>query len=249
MFSLQAADYILLTVAAFASSIVSGLGGFGGAFILVIVLTPIVGAKSVVPLISIFAVFNNLSRLYIYRQTIRWRLALHFTLASLPGVYIGANFLALIPERAFLVFLGTILLSAIPVRRYLKTKSFNPGVRTIAGLGLGFGLVSGAAAGAGMLVVASLSAVGLQGPLLLGTDAAIGIVNAISRAGLYWHLELLNVELAIIGLLLGAFTLPGSWVSSLIVNRLGLSLHTALIECLILGGGSWMVLQGLMGQP
>ena len=232
MFSLQAADYILLAVAAFASSLVSGLGGFGGAFILVLVLTPIVGAKSVVPLISIFAVFNNLSRLYIYRRTIRWRLALHFTLASLPGVYVGANFLALIPERAFLVFLGTILLSA-----------------TIAGLGLGFGLVSGAAAGAGMLVVASLSAVGLQGPLLLGTDAAIGIVNAISRAGLYWHLELLNVELAIIGLLLGAFTLPGSWVSSLIVNRLGLSLHTALIECLILGGGSWMVLQGLMGQP
>ena len=248
MLSLQTADYLLLALAAFASSLVSGLGGFGGAFILVIVLTPIVGAKSVVPLISIFAVFNNFSRFYIYRETIRWRLAIQFTLASLPGVYVGANFLAVIPERAFLIFLGSILLSAIPVRRYLKKKSFRPGAKTIVGLGLGFGLVSGAAAGAGMLVVASLSAVGLQGPLLLGTDAVIGIVNAVSRAGLYWHLELLNLELALIGALLGAFTLPGSWASSLIVNRMGLSLHTALIECLILGGGGWIMLQGLLGR-
>ena len=96
-------------------------------------------------------------------------------------------------------------------------------------------------------MVASLSAVGLQGPLLLGTDAVIGIVNAVSRAGLYW-LELLNMELALIGALLGAFTLPGSWASSLIVNRMGLSLHTALIECLILGGGGWIMLQGLLGR-
>ena len=78
MLSLQTADYLLLALAAFASSLVSGLGGFGGAFILVIVLTPIVGAKSVVPLISIFAVFNNFSRFYIYRETIRWRLAMQF---------------------------------------------------------------------------------------------------------------------------------------------------------------------------
>ena len=119
------------------------MGGFGGAFVLVIALTPVVGAKAVVPIVSVFALFSNISRLYIYRATVNWRLAMQFTLASLPGVAIGANILAVIPERAFLVLMGTVLLTALPARRYLDRTEFKPGLKSIIGLGFVFGIVSG----------------------------------------------------------------------------------------------------------
>ena len=65
----------------------------GGAFIIIIALTPIVEPKAVIPLIAVFAVFNNVSRVFIYRKTIHWRLAIRFTLASLTGVYVGRRYL------------------------------------------------------------------------------------------------------------------------------------------------------------
>ena len=59
------------------------------------------------------------------------------------------------------------------------------GNKTIAGLGLAFGFMSGTAAGSGMLVIAFFNRSGLSGPLLLGTDAVIGIANALSRSGTF----------------------------------------------------------------
>jgi len=239
------ANIILIGIAAFASAVVSGLGGFGGAFIIIIALTPIVGPKAVIPLIAVFAVCNNLSRIVIYRKTIEWRLAVHFTLASLPGVYAGARILAWIPERALFGLLGCALLAAIPLRRYLRRRRFRPGPVTITAMGLIFGLVSGTAAGSGMFVIAGLSSVGLQGALLLGTDAAIGIVNAVSRVAAYASLGLLNRELLIGGFLMGVMTLPGAWVASRIVAAMGDRLHSWFIEILIAGGGLWLLYQAV----
>ena len=93
---------VLIAVAAFFAALISGLGGFGGGFIVVIALTPVVGARAVIPLIAVYAIFNNLSRMYIYRKPIAWKLAIQFPLASLPGVYVGAKILAWIPERTLL---------------------------------------------------------------------------------------------------------------------------------------------------
>jgi len=232
---------LFVGVAAFVASVVSGFGGFGGSYILLIALTPIVGVKAVIPLIAVFAVCGNLSRLVIYRKHIAWKFAIQFTLASLPGVYLGARILAWIPERALLVLFALILLSAIPLRRYLKKVEFKPGLATVIGLGLIFGLISGTAAGAGMFVIAALSSVGMAGLTLLGTDAAIGMVNAVSRVGAYISLGLLNKELILAGLLMGATTVPGTWLASRAVEKMGDRAHGRVIEILILGGGLWML--------
>jgi len=234
-------DYAAVVLAVFVASVISGLGGFGGALIIIVVLTPIVGAKGVVPLIAVYAVFSNVSRIIVYRKTIDYRLAAWFTAASLPGVYVGANFLAVVPERALVAFIGAILIVTIPARRYLKRRSFEPGVKTIIGFGLTFGFISGAAAGTGLLAIAALLNMGLQGPLLLGTDAAIGIVNASSRVISYWSLDLLDRDLFVLGLLMGVASFPGTWIASLIVRHIGIQLHGQLMEILLIAGGVWFL--------
>ena len=47
-------DYGLCLLAAFLASLVSGLGGFGGGFIIVLFLAPVVGPKAVIPLVAAY---------------------------------------------------------------------------------------------------------------------------------------------------------------------------------------------------
>ncbi|MEM7043225.1 MAG: sulfite exporter TauE/SafE family protein [Pseudomonadota bacterium] len=230
-------DYAIIALAAFAGSLVSGLGGFGGGLIIVIVLTPIVGAKAVVPLIGVYAICGNISRVLIYRKTVAWMPAIHFTLASLPGIYLGARFLKEIPEAVFLGFMGAILILILPARHLIKRTSFKPGLKAMMGLGLLFGFMSGAAAGSGMLAIAFLNSVGLSGPLLLGTDAVIGLVNALTRSTAFYSMGLLDQHLIWLGLFMGLITLPGTWLASRLVHRMGTRIHDRLIETLIAVSG------------
>lgn len=227
----------MIAFAAFAGSLVSGLGGFGGSFIIVIVMTPVVGAKAVIPLIAVYAICANVSRVFIYRETIAWRPAIQFTLASLPGIFLGARFLKEIPEAAFLGFMGAVLILILPARRYLKRRAFEPGLKTVLGLGLIFGFMSGTAAGSGMLVIAFFNSIGLSGPLLLGTDAVIGLVNALTRSSTFYAMGLLDQRLILLGLFMGLITFPGSWVASLLVRWMGARVHDRLIEALIAVSG------------
>lgn len=236
----------MIALAAFLGSLVSGLGGFGGSFVIVIVLTPVVGAKAVIPLIAVYAVCANLSRLAIYRRTIAWRPAIQFTLASLPGIFLGARFLKDVPEVVFLGFMGTVLILALPARRWLKRTSFAPGFKTVLGLGLVFGFMSGTAAGSGMLVIAFFNSIGLSGPLLLGTDAAIGLVNALTRSGAFYSFGLLTLDLIVLGLFMGLITFPGTWLASRLIARMGVRVHNHLIEALIMISGLLFIGRAIM---
>ncbi len=108
-----------------------------------------------------------------------------------------------------------------------------------------FGVVSGAAVGSGMFVIAGLSSFGMYGAMLLGTDAAIGMVNGISRAVSYYSLGLLTWELFVAGLMMGVMTLPGAWLASKAVNAMGEHLHSWLIELLIFCSGGWLLYKAL----
>lgn len=228
-------EYAMIALAAFLGSLVSGMGGFGGSFI--IVLTPVVGAKPVIPLIAVYAICANFSRVLVYYHTIAWKPALQFTLSSLPGVFLGARFLKTIPEPIFLGFMGCTLILVLPVRRYLKRVAFKPGAKTLLTLGLTFGFMSGTAAVSGMLVIAFFNSIGLSGPFLLGTDALIGLVSSVTRSGAFYSLGLLDRDLILLGAFMGLVTFPGTWLASRFVERVSTRVHNHLIEVLICVAG------------
>lgn len=242
---LQIWDIALVVSAAFVSAFVSGVGGFGGSFILAIVLTPLIGPKAVVPLIAVYALCANIGRLFFYRKTINWPFVLQFILASIPGLALGAAFLKLVPETVLLAVFGFVLLSALPIRRYLKKVDFKPSWPTIAVIGFLFGAVSGTAVGSGMFVIAALNTFGLHGVFLMGTDAAIGITNALMRVVTFWSLGLLDAQMMLAGLLMGIASLPASWLASLLVTRMGQKRHSQLIEVIIAVAGACFVAMAL----
>lgn len=235
----------MITAAAFIGALVSGIGGFGGSFIIVILLTPITGPKAVIPLIAVYATCANLSRVYFYWRTIAWKPAIEFTIASLPGIYLGASFLRKIPDTYFLGLLGAVLILVLPLRRFMKRVSFKPGFKTITGLGLGFGFMSGSAAGSGMLVIAFFNSIGMSGPLLLGTDALVGLANAVTRSGMFYGMGLLDQRLILLGLVMGLVTFPGTWIASLLLGLMGTRLHFRIIEAFIAVAGVVFIYKAL----
>ena len=148
-----------------------------------------------------------------------------------------------LPERILLFILGLILMVAIPLGRFLKGRKFASGIKTIIGFGAIYGLVA-AAAGTGMLVIAGLNSAGLR-VYTVGTDALIGFFNGVTRAGVYSFLGLLTPTLIGYALLMGLLTIPGNWIASLIVKKMGDNLHSKLIEMLIAGGGIWFIFKSL----
>jgi len=241
-------DYGLCFLAAFLASLVSGLGGFGGGFIIVLFLAPVVGPKAVIPLVAVYAICGNISRILVYWKDIRWALAAQFTLASLPGVYVGAGIFDMLDEGVLGVVLGTTLILAVPTRRLLKKWRFHYGMKTVIAFGFLFGAISGTTAGSGMFVIAGLSGIGLNGVALLGTDAAIGLINALARSAAYWRIDALPKEIFIAGFLMGVVTFPGTWIASRIVARMGVRLHNHLIEALIAAGGAFLIYQATGAQ-
>lgn len=238
---LGAGELVMLIVATLLASVVSGLGGFGGGFVIAIAVTPIVGAKELLPLLSVFAFCSNISRVLVYRTHIDWPRAILFLASSSPGVILGVAFFDWAPERLLLGLLGGTLVFLVPLRRHLQARGIRPGLAATIGIGFAFGVLSGTSVGSGLFVIAALSGLGLSGATLLGTDSLIGLVNSAMRAFMFWQTGLLNSGLLVAGLLMGALTFPGTMLAKILLDRIGRRLHSAMIEMLIMGGGGYFL--------
>ena len=239
--NLGLADYAIIGLISAVSAMLTTLSGIGGGFLIAPVLAPVVGMKALVPLIAVNAAWSNINRVVFYWRFINIRIALWMLLPSLPGVVVGASIYDTLEPGAIACILGIVLFVSVPLNRHLRGRHWTAGKRTLVIAGFIYGIISGASLGAGLAVIPVLLGAGLMGPALLGTDAVIGAVNSLFRIGVFAVHDLITVGLVIAGLLIGACSVPGSWVAAQIIKRTDLRLHTLIMEGLILiGGGSFL---------
>ena len=62
--SLGFLELSILILTAFFASVVSGISGYGGGMTLGLLVSPFIPVKLLVPLMSVFVLFSNLSRMY-----------------------------------------------------------------------------------------------------------------------------------------------------------------------------------------
>lgn len=242
---IDGATFGWVLLAAFGSAVIGGMGGFGTGVILTAVLVPIIGVKSVVPVLSLAGVLINVGRFWFYRRSVNWAVTRTVLLTAIPFLVVGTMLYSGLDARALGVLIGVLILLSIPIRRFLKARSITIGTRGLAIGGGVFGFVNGFASGMGVIVVSLLLGAGLGGQAVLATDAMIAIVIDLLRAALFGKFELLDGSAAMLGLAIGLATLPGSWIASLLVNRLKVHLHVLFMEALIVLGGSLILWNSL----
>src|SRR5688500_1182901 len=147
------------------------MGGFGTGVILAAALVPLIGFKAVVPVLAVAGVIINAGRFWFYRKSLERRALGTVLAAALPFLVFGTWLYSVLDARAVGTILGIAVIASVPLRRILTRRAIllgTPGLAVGAGV---FGLASGVATGAGVILVSLLLGTGLSGPAVLATDA------------------------------------------------------------------------------
>jgi uncharacterized membrane protein YfcA len=235
---------LIVSLAAF-SAIAGGVAGYGTGALMPLVLVPMVGAAPVVPIIAISAMFSNSARVFAFRRMLEPRRALIALIAALPTCVLGAWLYTLLTGRGAALVIGSTLIATVPLRRLLKRRGHQLGEKGFAASAAGWGVLVGGTTGAGVILLSLLMASGLEGAAVIATDAAVSIVMGIVKILVFGFAGVLTAEVIVIALLIGVVVFPCTFLAKLIVERLPVHVHTAILDGVVIVGAAVMIFGAL----
>lgn len=231
----------LVAGAALLTAVVGGVAGYGTGLLMPLVLVPIVGAESVVPIMGIAALIINAGRVAAFRHVVDLRRSLIVLATALPATLVGAWFYTRLSSAGAQFVIGAVLIVSVPLRRILRGRGFHLGEGGLAVGAVGFGAISGAAAGTGVILVSLLMAAGVGGAAVIATDAAISVLVHLAQVTVFGVAGVLDAKVVAVALVIGVCAIPGAFVARAIVDRISIHVHTAILDAVVLLGGGLMV--------
>lgn len=238
-------QYGLVALCALLTGIIGGVAGYGTGLLMPLVLTPIVGAEAVVPIIGLSALFTNTSRVAAFRQEIDWPRVLLIGVTALPTCLLGAYGYTFLSGRGAALVIGSFLILMVPARRILKRIQTQLSGKGLATAGAGYGLLVGGTAGSGVVLLSILMASGLNGRAVIATDAVVSIVLGFAKTGIFQALGALPASSWIMALIVGLSATPGAFIAKRLTKAIPIHVHNAILDAAIICGGALLVLQGL----
>jgi uncharacterized membrane protein YfcA len=240
------ADISLLQLAlvagvALLASLIGGLAGYGTGALMPLVLVPLIGAEPVVPIIAISALFANLSRTTAYWRYADLRRALIVIVAGAITTALSAYGYTLLTSAGAALVIGTMLMASVPLRRLLRRRDIKIGDTGLTVGAVGYGVVVGGTAGAGVILLSLLMAAGLEGAAVIATDAVVSIVTSIIKISVFGLAGVVTAQVLAFALLIGAIALPGAFLARAFVERMPVHVHTAILDVAVMIGGVVMI--------
>lgn len=231
----------LALLVALVAGAVGAVAGMGSGLLVTAFITPIIGAKAVVPVISAMMLVTNAGRVWAYRGDLVGSRIWLITGIAIPASALGAALYVRLDGELVQILLGLVLMLSIPLRRWMDRKQVTPTRIHVVAVSGTFGFLSSMIVGAGILVIPMLLGLGLTGPALIATDAAIAVIVNIAKVAFFGALDAMPRDLLFLALLLGFASIPGTWAGAWIVRRTSVRVHTFVIEALIFLGGLSLV--------
>ena len=231
----------ILAAAAFFTAILHSVGGFAGALLMSIVISPVIGVKMAIPLVSVAMVVSHGMRAIVFRKTVDWKIFKLIFFVALPFILLGVYTYVGLSEAAVGLFLGTLLLLTLPLRRYLKNKEIKVPHSAIGAIAVPYGFLSGASFGVGMILGPFLLGAGLSGEVLIATLAVQGFMLNVIKVIAFGFSPLLGVTEIAIGVAMGLCTFPGHYIGRKIVKRAAINTHVILLEAVMLVGAIYFI--------
>ena len=232
---------LLVAGMALVASVVGGVAGYGTGALMPLVLVPLVGAEPVVPIIAISALFSNTSRALAFKSYVDVRRAIIVMAAAIPTCILGAYGYTKLDNAGAALVIGAMLIVSVPLRRLLKHHGFSIGDRGLGIASIGWGVVVGGTAGAGIILLSLLMAAGLEGAGVIATDAAISIIIGIVKVSVFGISGIVGAQVIAFALLIGLIALPGAFLARKFVERMPVHVHTAILDVVVIVGGVFLV--------
>ena len=239
------AELALIAALAAVSAVAGGVAGYGTGALMPLVLVPIVGAAPVVPIIAISAMFTNTARVAAFRRLLDRRRAVIALLAALPTCVFGAWLYTLLTGRGAALVIGSTLIATVPLRRLVKRRGHELSDKAFAAAAAGWGVVVGGTTGAGVILLSLLMASGLEGAAVIATDAAVSLGMGVVKLAVFGAAGALTTTVVVIAVLIGLVAFPCTFLAKLIIERLPVHVHTAMLDAVVAIGGGMMIFGAL----
>jgi uncharacterized membrane protein YfcA len=236
------AQLALIAGAALVASVIGGVSGYGTGALMPLVLVPILGPAPVVPIIALSSIFSNTGRAAAFRALIDRRRVLILLAGAVPTCVLGAWGYTMLSGRGAALVIGTMLALSVPLRRLLRQRGFKLSDRALAVAALGYGLLVGGTTGSGIILLSLLMAAGLQGGNVIATDALISIVISLVKLTVFGFAGVMDAQAVAVALLIGGIALPGSVLAKLLIERMPLHVHSAILDAVVIAGGAIMAI-------
>jgi len=236
------AQLALIAGAALIASVIGGVSGYGTGALMPLVLVPILGPAPVVPIIALSSIFSNSGRTAAFRRLIDRRRVLIVLAGATPTCVLGAWGYTLLSGRGAALVIGGMLALSVPLRRLLRRRGFELSDRALAAAAVGYGLVVGGTTGSGIVLLSLLMAAGLQGGTVIATDAVISIIISLVKLVVFGFAGVIDAQAVAVALLIGVIALPGSYLAKLVVERMPVHVHSAILDAVVIAGGATMAI-------
>lgn len=217
-------EALLLVVAAlligYAKTAIGGL-----ASISVAIFASVMPARESTAAILLLLIVGDVVAVWHYRREADWRLLRRLIPAVLPGLALGAVFLAVVDDLLLRRSIGVLLLVLVALQLALRWRS--PDMATVGssraaalGTGVAAGFTTMTANAAGPVTTLYLVAQGVEKLRFLGTNALLFFGVNVCKLPFSFGLGLFGPHTVQRTLLLAPFVLIGAWVGLRTVQRL-----------------------------
>lgn len=237
-------SFIAVILLAILSGTISGVVGTGSSILLIPALTYVFGAKEAVPIMALASVIGNLSRIYLWRHSIRLKPLVYYLSSSIPAVILGANTLWIMPEKWLNIGMGLFFLFMIPLIHLLRNRQLKIKLYQVVISGAIIGYLTGVVFSTGPLTIPIFSAYGLTLGPLLATEAAASFIIYLTKVLTFSQLGAVNSFILISGVLVGAGLVIGNYLGKKLVLKLTPTLFQRLLDCMLFFAGGSLLANG-----
>lgn len=219
MIELDLLKITLLLSGSFLAALISGAAGFGGALLLLPVLSWSIGPTMAVPVLTLAQLIGNLARIQAGFKEISWKPVLIFIATAVPLTIIGALSFVTLPKNLIMRFIGAALV-IFAVLKYFKILKLQSGNQTLLIGGSITGLLSGLVGSAGPIGAAVFLSLNLSPVGYIASEAVTATVMHIVKTIIYQkYLNIGFSELAIASSM-GLFMIMGTMLGKRIIEKM-----------------------------
>ena len=223
---------VLILFASFVTAILHGAIGMAGGVIMAAILAHFIGIKAAVPVMTCALIISHLSRAIIYFRDTDWKVAFRVLLFGCPTIIIGAVIFGIISPRTIAIIFAVFLIASFPIKYWARKKQITTGPKLLAGASMIWGMLAGNVIGPAFFLAPFLLGTGMNRMAFAGTLASITLVMNGLKLAVFGATDLISGELLLLGVLIGAMTVPGNWLGRSLLKRMQDSDHRLIIDIL-----------------
>ena len=175
---------VILPFATLIASALSGTVGFGGAILLLPILTGAVGVAKAVPILTVIQIVGNASRVFFAHNDIDWPAVRAYLITGVPFAMLGAYSFVSAPKAMILRVIGVAILLFIALK-LVGLNKWRVQRKDLPVVGALVGYISGLIGTAGPIGAVVFMSLNLSPLAYISTDAFSSLVMHVVKSSVY----------------------------------------------------------------